>query len=140
MSEEKAPAYEGFLDAVDLNYTAEGCAALDLTIAEVLPPGEASDAAGKTVDKPVIYFAEKINGQRKGMILNKTNIKAIKLIHGHRPKGWLDQKIQVTVKFVDAFGQLDCPCLRVLPPKGLPLPFGMRKFIGKDRPRKGGSA
>jgi len=134
MSEDvKQPQDEGFLDSVDIGYDTTGGKSVTVAIDHYKPAGEVKDASGTVVNKPVLYFAK----AKKALILNRTNEKALILIHGKDRDKWQGQPVTLTVRFVNAFGQSDVPTIRVEPPKGLPLTFGMRKWQGKAKPSGG---
>ena len=64
---------------------------------------------GKT-HKPVIYFKESKSG--KGMVLNKTNAKALAKAYGNDVTAWAGKRVTIYKATCDAFGQ-QVECLRV---------------------------
>jgi hypothetical protein len=132
MSETK---YEGFLDALDVGYNADGGNTVEVVISGYIPAGTLTDKTGKVVERPVVTFAR----ATKAFVLNRTNEKAIILIHGKDREAWKGKAITLTVRFVNNAGHIDLPAVRVQVPKGLPMTFGMRKWQGKAKP-SGGAA
>lgn len=123
-------SYTGdYLSSLDL--IAAGKDFADLTIERVAAPGTVRDAAGKTIDEPVIYFGE----TPRGLVANTTNLRAIALQHGSAASKWSGKRIRIGVRLVDAFGQ-QVPALRVLPPDGIPVPHAIRKQLGKPLPKR----
>jgi len=58
---------------------------------------------GQSEEVPVVYFAGSKTG--KGMILNRTNARAIAIQHGNDTSKWPGKKIVLAVETVNAFGQ-----------------------------------
>ena len=63
--------------------------------------------------KPVAYFA----GAQKGLLLNRTNWKAIARAYGNESDAWKGKTVTLTVEDVEAFGEV-WPAIRVKIPKG----------------------
>ncbi len=117
-----------FLDASDLPKGKT----VTVTISELVPPNveRDQDGKGKLINKAIISFS----GKQKRLILNKTNAKIIKMICGE-PSQWVGQQIALSVRLLpEAFGQKDVPVIRVVPPTGTNLTFGMRKKYGLEIP------
>jgi hypothetical protein len=127
LDERMASQFEGnFLDAADL--MASGTKTV--TISDVSPPGAERDSTRKVIDKPIVSFEK----TAKRLILNKTNAKVIAMAHGKKASQWIGKKITLTVRWLDkAFGETNVPVIRVVPPAGKELTFGMRKRYGAER-------
>ncbi len=80
---------------------------LTLQIKEVKPE-KMKDRDGEEESKPVLYFTE----QPKGLILNKTNAKAISELYGTDYTLWVGKKITLFWTEVDSFGEMK-PAIRV---------------------------
>lgn len=126
----KREAYEGFIASDDIGYTEKGGNEISLKIDHVSNDGSVIDSRGVIVEHPVVYFT----GAKKGFVLNRTNERICRLLHGKRFADWTGKEITLGVRFVNAFGERNVPVIRILPPKGIPLPFGVRKWVGKERP------
>lgn len=96
-----------FLGAWDL----DGRDSITLTISEVTTE-EVKNTSGQTEKVPVVYFKE--GKSRKGLVMNKTNGKAIAGQYGNDIEGWVGKKITLTVQQVSAFGAVT-DALRVIP-------------------------
>lgn len=127
VDEAMASQFSGnFLDASDLPKGKT----VTVTISDLVPPNVERDSAKKLIDKAILSFA----GKQKRLILNKTNAKIIKMAHGE-PSKWIGQQINLTVRILkEAFGQSNVPVIRVVPPSGVNLTFGMRKKYGAEVP------
>jgi hypothetical protein len=100
-----------------------------LTIIDVVAPNIEKDSGGKLINKPIISF----KGAKKRLILNKINQKIIAMAYGTKPSLWADKKITLTVRILaSAFGQVNVPVVRIVPPDGIALTFGMRKHYGAE--------
>jgi len=66
-------------------------------------------ADGRPIDKPVLRFT----GKDRGLVLNKTNARAIARTHGPNMDAWVGKKIGIFQAKVDAFGERDVPAVRV---------------------------
>ena len=128
IDEAMASQFQGaFLDASDLMASGN----ITLAISDVVAPNAEKDATGKSIDKAIVSFS----GAKKRLILNKTNAKVIAMAHGKKPSAWIGQKITLTVRWLEkAFGQSNVPVIRVVPPEGTALTFGMRTKYGREQP------
>jgi len=128
IDEQMAEQFQGnFLDASDLMSSGN----ITLTISDIAAPGEERDSAGKVIDKGILTF----KGAKKRMILIKTNAKVIAMAHGKKPSQWIGKPVTLTVRWLaKAFGQANVPVIRVVPPDGVSLPFGMRARYGAEKP------
>ncbi len=124
LDEQMASQFQGnFLDASDLMSSGD----ITLTISEVVAPGAERDATKKVIDKPIIAFEK----AKKRLILNKTNAKVIAMAHGKKASQWAGKQITLTVRWLEkTFGQTNVPVIRVVPPEGTALTFGMRQKYG----------
>ena len=129
LDERMASQFEGaFLDASDIMGLGKN---ITLTICEVVPPNTEKDATKKMIDKPILQFEK----AKKRLILNKTNAKVISMAHGNKASQWTGKSITLTVRWLrEAFGQSNVPVIRVVPPEGTALTFGMRKKYGSEKP------
>lgn len=119
--------FEGFLESSDLMQ----CPPVRLTIAGVSQPGSEKAKDGRVIDKPIIAF----EGTNKRMILGKTNERLIKSLHGARPADWAGKTIVIGVRYLaSAFGFTNVPTIRVILPKGAPMPFSCNKHYGSAKP------
>jgi hypothetical protein len=127
IDEAMAAQFQGnFLDASDLMKADQ-----TVTISDVVGPNEEQDSQKKRIDKPILSFA----GCKKRLILNKTNSKVIAMAHGKKASEWVGKKITLTVRWLEkAFGQTNVPVVRVVPPEGTALTFGMRQKYGSPKP------
>jgi len=126
----KRDQYEGFIASDDIGYDNSGGQSVTLIIKSVAEPYTVTDSRGVVVESPVVYFEK----AKKGLVLNKTNERICRLLCGKRYADWNGKEITLGVRFVNAFGERDVPVIRVVPPSGIPLPFGVRKWTGKERP------
>lgn len=62
-----------------------------LTIKGYCPPGTVSRADKSKIDKPILHF-EKIT---KGLVLNKTNMRLIRMMHGNDMEKWAGKQITI---------------------------------------------
>ena len=75
--------------------------------------GEVGGEQGRDKEhKPILYF----KGAKKGMVLNKTNGKAIAGMYGTDTDEWIGQSITLFSTTCDAFGDT-VDCIRVRPQK-----------------------
>lgn len=126
----KRDRYEGFIASDDIGYDNKGGKSVTLTVKSVAEPCTVTDSRDVVVEDPVVYFEK----TKKGLVLNKTNERICRLLLGKRYSDWEGKQIRLSVRFVNAFGEKDVPVIRVVPPPGIPLPFGVRKWTGKERP------
>ena len=90
--------YSGFLSSEDLPEGQE----IKLTIESVRLPNNADKGLdGKVLDNPIIKF-EKV---KKEAVLNRTNAKAIRRMHGNETDDWIGKDIVVFSTVVKAFGK-----------------------------------
>jgi len=131
LDEAMASQFTGnFLDASDLMASGN----ITLTISDVVAPNVEKDSTGKTINKPILSF----QGAKKRLILNKTNAKVISMAHSKKASEWTGKKITLTVRWLEsAFGQKNVPVIRVVPPEGTALTFGMRQKYGREQPFEG---
>ena len=100
-----------------------------LTIARFIEANTVKGADGKLVEKDAIGF----EGTDKMLVLNATNRRLIKIATGSsKPDGWIGKRIALYPVSINAFGQSNIPCIRIRIEDGKPVPFGVRKFLGKD--------
>jgi hypothetical protein len=119
--------YEGaYLHSDDLT-----AGPVTVTIAEVIPAGTETDARGQVIKDALLSF----KGTDKKLVLNKTNFRTARLALGGAKMGdWPGQKVTLGVRYIDALGQKGMPCIRVLPPDGVRLPYGLQKWFGRPKP------
>lgn len=120
--------FEGpFLDSSDMMNREP----VTLKIKAITPPNEMKAADGRVIDKPIIEF----EGARKMLILNKTNQKILKALFGTKASGWIGHPVTIGVRYLkSAFGQKNVPTIRIIPPEGVPIPFGVQKHFGSEKP------
>ena len=124
----KRDPYEGshFLKADDIMGRMEACTAV---IDSILPPGAESDARGKVIDRKIVTFQK----TGKQLILSPLNHKVLKINLGPNEEDWPGKKLTLVVRYLDAFGELDLPCIRIWPEK--PIPKSMREKFGEEKPK-----
>ena len=100
-----------------------------VTIEHVHLKGTVQGADKRLVDKPCVKF----KGSDKMLVLNATNESLLRLQFGSSDyKQWEGQKIVLEPRMIaEAFGERDVPVIRVLLPDDIPVPFRLRKHIGK---------
>lgn len=100
-----------------------------LTIREVVEPGTL-----RTADKkPVLERSLRFEKSNKILVLNRTNTRMLKLLFGtEKAENWAGQRVTLYAAIINCFGQDNVPCVRVRLPQDRPIPFGLRKFLGKD--------
>ena len=129
-TQEKPARIEGdFMDASDLMHIAP----VTLTIAAVVPPGTESWMDGKrerVIEHRILAF----EGAAKRLILNRTNERLVKALYGPRSAEWVGKEITLAARYVKAFGQNNCPAIRVILPDGSPIPQGARPHLGRKEP------
>lgn len=69
-----------------------------------------TDNTGHDVRKPILYFQE----AKKGLVLNKTNARAIADMYGETIEEWVGKKVTLGTAWVDAFGK-QTEAIRVRP-------------------------
>jgi len=123
--------YQGaFVESADLMHLANG---VTLEIEKVTPPDKEKDkdGKGKLINKPILTF----RGARKRFIVGKTNERILKAIHGKKASGWKGKKITLGVRYLEkAFGELNVPTIRIIPPENIPLPMSTRDHFGRPEP------
>lgn len=132
----KDEQYQGYLQSDDIGYDNSGGKSVTVEIASVSAPGTEKDAAGKLIKNPVVHF----KNAKKGFVLGRCNQRIIALLHGKDVRHWPGKSITLTVRFGDWFGEADVPAVRVIPPVGIPLPFGVRKHMGRETPKRKATA
>jgi hypothetical protein len=85
-----------------------------LEISKVADPNTVQAADKKLIDKPILYFTK----TDKGLIVNKTNAKAIARVHGNEMDGWVGKSITLFATTCEAFGEKGVPCIRVRVERG----------------------
>lgn len=60
------------------------------------------DKEGDEATKPVLYF----KGEKKGLVLNKTNAARLSEKFGDESDGWAGKKIVLRLESVEAFGKM----------------------------------
>lgn len=102
-----------------------------VTISEVIPPNTERAADKRLIDKPILAFSN----AKKRFICGKTNVRIIKAMYGKKPSEWIGKTITIGVRYLKhAFGEVNVPTLRVIPPPGTHIPMGARRFFGKATP------
>ena len=128
MSEFKKELGPQFLYADDL-FRDGKWAEVTLTIEGIHAGGTIFGADKKAVDNDSISFV----GTEKKLVLNKTNKRLLKIAtKSSKSDGWLGKKVTIYPVLINAFGEKNVPCIRVRVGDGNPVPFGVRKFLGKD--------
>ena len=124
--------YEGnFVEAMDLP---EG-KPVSVTISEIVAPDTEKDAAGKLIRKALVRFSN----AKKSLVLNKTNYRLLKLLHGPHPDQWIGKQIQLMRRYLPAaraFGVQNEMCVRVVPPTGMQIPKSVREYMGSATPQE----
>lgn len=109
------------------NFTKDGhYQAFTLTIAKVIPGGEIIYENGMPADMALAF--EKTD---KVYVLNRTNYRLIKQMHGSNAASWVGRKITLTPAAV-RFGSETCLGLRVRIPDGMTVSKGVSKHYGRD--------
>jgi hypothetical protein len=129
MTDEPRAPFEGnYIESADLLKVAP----VTLTIQEVIPPNTEKSADGRLIDKPIIVFEK----AHKKLVCGKTNYRVLKALHG-RESDWKGKQIVLGVRYLKtAFGQPNTPTVRVIPPKGTPIPASAWKHMGSATPWK----
>ena len=106
---------------------------VEVTIAEVIPPGQLKKADGGLIDKWSVRF----EGKEKTLVLCKTNVGLIHHVVGDPPSdAWIGKTITLQVRVVDAFGE-QVNAIRVMPPKGCVIRKSLLKRLGTKAIWKG---
>lgn len=121
--------FEGdFVESADLMR----CPPVTKTIKAVVKPGSEKCANKRVIDRPIIEF----EGSSKRFICSKTNERLIKAIYGPKTSEWAGKQVTLMVRYlIEAFGEPDVPTLRIVLPRGIPMPFSVRKWYGSEKPR-----
>lgn len=99
-------AFPGFLEAEDLPDGKE----VKITVESVRHSGpDDKGTDGRPIDKPIL----KAKGAKKEWVLNKTNAKAIRRMHGDDMNGWSGKVVTIYRTTCNAFGDPNTPCIRV---------------------------
>lgn len=105
-----------------------------VVIESVIPPNTEKDKRKKLIDKPMIVV--KGGTKNKKAIVGKTNYRVLTSMFG-KPSKWVGREITLAARYLPAskgFGQANCPCVRVIPPKGQPIPKSAYDFMGSAEP------
>ena len=101
-------AFRGSKDDVYASGAVENTVALlEQMVAD--PANTIKSADQRVIDKPILHF----EGKDRGLVLNKTNARAIARRHGPTMDEWIGKEIQIYQARVDAFGERDVPAVRV---------------------------
>ena len=84
----------------------------------------------KNVDKPVIYFNEYL----KGLVMNKTNSKAITALYGKETELWKNKPVRLSIVQIDAFGEVT-DAIRISKP--IPTAEPAKTIAEVDQPQPG---
>ena len=124
---EKIDAGSDFLYAEDFLQDGEW-RSYSMTIAAVYQKDTQKTKDGKTIDKYIVEFA----GSGKKLALSKTNMRLAKIVIGsNKVSDWVGKKLTLfAAEGVPAFGQ-KTTAIRVRVPEDM-VPYGIRKFMGKD--------
>lgn len=115
-----------FLYSEDLLFKQE-YKTVQVTIAEVIPPGELEAADGRQIGKWSLRF----EGKDKLLVLCKTNVGLIHHILGNPPGAdWVGEKLTLQVRLVEAFGD-QVAAIRVMPPNGCKVRKSLLDRLGK---------
>lgn len=82
---------------------------VEVEIERIDGAGKVKAADGRPIDKPVVHFV----GKDRGLVLNKTNARAIARKLGPNMSRWAGNKIGIYQAKVDAFGEKGVPAVRV---------------------------
>ena len=106
-----------------------------MTVESVIAPNTKKDARKKLIDKPILVL--KGSTRNKEMIVGKTNYKVLVAMFGKKSSSWVGKEITLAVRYLpksQGFGQENCPCVRIIPPKGQPIPRSAFQFMGRATP------
>ena len=106
-----------------------------VTIESVIPPGTEKDSRRKVIDKPMLVI--KGSTKNKKMIVGKTNYRILSAIFGKKASAWVGKEIVLACRYLPkskGFGQENCPCVRVIPPRGTSIPHSAYQFMGSAKP------
>jgi len=127
----KREQFEGhFFDALDLPKGE----LVPMVIEAIVKAGVEKDARGKVIDRPIFSF----KGQDKRLIVGKTSYKNCKAIFDTPDTTrWISKTVHLQrryLKAVQAFGQENCPCIRIMPPVGTPILKSAAGWMGSATP------
>ena len=125
--------YEGdFIESAELMAYPAG---VKVTIESVMPPKTKKDKRGKQIQE-LILVLKGATTQRE-MIVGKTNFRVLESMYGKQTDKWVGKEITLGVRYLpkeQGFGQHNCPCVRVIPPHGTPIPKSAWNFMGSANP------
>lgn len=126
MADELSAPYEGnYLHADDVPAPAT------VTVREIVPANTEKDARGQVIKDALLAFEK----TEKKLVLNKTNFRLGRIALDGKPLSkWPGEQIQLGVRYIDAFGIKDLPCVRILPGAGKRLPKGLLDWFGREHP------
>jgi len=105
-----------------------------MVIEAIVDAGAEKDARGKVIDRPIFSF----KGQTKRLIVGKTSWKNCKAIFDTPDAAkWIGKTIHLQrryLKAAQAFGQENCPCIRIVPAVGTPILKGAANWMGSATP------
>jgi hypothetical protein len=135
MSEPTEDIYAGrFIVADDLEDGQE----ITLTISGTAQPGTEKAADGQEIKQGLLKF-EKTN---RALILGKTSHRILKSLFGPAAnwasyeKKWIGREITLIRRYLpNCFGEKNVPVLRIKPDPEKPLPMGVRKHLGTEKPK-----
>ena len=81
----------------------------ELEISDVIATGTTKSADGRVIDRPILKF----KGSKRGLILCRTNARAIARKLGPDMSQWIGHKVPFFQARIDAFGESDVPAIRV---------------------------
>lgn len=118
--------YEGdYLEALDLERPFE------LVIAGYTAERTQKDASGKLIKEAILSFEK----AKKRLILNKTNYRILQALFGKDRNQWVGKKVTVSRRYLrEAFKHPNVLCIRIVPPRGTPLPMSVHKWMGSEKP------
>jgi hypothetical protein len=90
--------------------------------------GELTGTGGKKSKKPIVYF----QGKKKGMALNKTNMRIVANLYGYDTSQWKGKPIALYPTRT-SFGGVEMDCIRIRPTA--PQPNGKRQQSAEDAPQ-----
>lgn len=82
---------------------------VSVTVADVKVEEVQGQPGTKPKKKCVVYFTKGV----KGLVLNKTNVRALAKRLGQDTEQWKGQSITLHPTTCSAFGDNNCPCIRV---------------------------
>jgi len=112
------------------NLVKDGCwVSPTVTIEKVIPENTIRAANKRLVEKPTMKFKE----SDKMLVLNTTNESLLRLQFGSSDyTKWVGKKVTIEPRRIaEAFGETDVPVIRVALPEDIPVPFRLRRHMGK---------